>query len=140
MRDNHYHHSQQLYSLSRSFISRVLKLFLDQNFNHRILRGLLIRIPDLDFKSTQILNKENATDPRLLKLAALENRVIVTHDHRTFPKHAYDAVVRGEKMTGVIVVLQDMSIGNAIDELELIIQCSDENAYENLVEFLPISG
>ena len=75
----------------------MLKIFLDQNFNHKVLNGLLRRIPDLDFVSTQILNKEKELDSRLLKLALAENRAIITHDKRTFPKYAYEAITNGEK-------------------------------------------
>ena len=115
-----------------------LKIFLDQNFNHRILRGLKRRIPNLDFVTTQILNKQKEVDPRLLKLAFNEDRVIITHDRKTFPKYAYAEVLRGENISGVLIVPKIMAIGEAIDELEIIILCSNKNEYENRVEFLPL--
>lgn len=116
----------------------MLKIFLDQNFNHRILRGLSRRIPNLDFVTTQILDKQEEVDPQLLNLAFDENRVIVTHDKKTFPKYAYDKIMKGENISGVLIVPKTMAIGEAIDELEIIILCSSENEYENRVEFLPI--
>ncbi len=115
----------------------MLKLFFDQNFNHRILRGIRRRIPDLDFVTTQILNKEKEVDPKLLKIALKENRVIVTHDKKTFPKYAYAEVMKGESISGVLIVPKDLGIGTATDELVIIIICSEENEFENRVEYLP---
>ena len=94
----------------------MLKVFLDQNFNHAILNGLKRRISNLDFVTTQILNKEREIDPRLLKLAREEDRVIITHDKRTFPKYAYAAITSGQNIAGVLIVPTKMRIGRAIDE------------------------
>lgn len=116
----------------------MLKILLDHNFNHRILHGLNRRIPNLDFVTTQILSKERETDQRLLKLANEQNRVMVTHDKRTFPKYAAEAIARGQNMAGVLIVPSDLSVGEAIKELEIIIQCSRENEFRGRVEFLPI--
>ena len=116
----------------------MLRLFVDQNFNHRILHGLIKRIPDLNFVTTQILNKEKEADAKLLKLALKQNRVIVTHDKKTFPKYAYAEIMKGESISGVLVVPNVLAIGEAIDELEIIILCSRESEYENRVEYLPL--
>lgn len=118
----------------------MLRVFFDQNFNHRILAGLIHRIPNLDLVTTQIINNIRELDPKLLTLAAAESRVILTHDKKTFPKHAYAAIVSGQIISGLLVVPSKLNIGKAIDELELIIQCSDENEFENRVEFLPFIG
>lgn len=115
-----------------------MNILFDQNFNHRILHGLVERIPDLNFVTTQILNKEKEADAKLLKLALEQNRVIVTHDKKTFPKYAYAEIMKGESISGVLVVPKDLAIGEAIAELEIIILCSRENEYENRVEYLPL--
>lgn len=115
----------------------MLKLFLDHNFDHRILRGLLRRIPLLDFTSTQMINRPKELDPRIITRAVTESRVILTRDQKTFPKHAYAAIEAGEEMNGVIVVPASLAIGKAVDELELIVICSDEFEYKNRVEYLP---
>lgn len=116
----------------------MVRIFFDQNFNHRILRGLIERVPKLDFVTTQILNKQEEIDPKLLELALTENRIIITHDINTFPKYAYEKLRKGEQVSGVIIVPQDMPIGEAVNELEIIITCSEENEFENRVEFLPL--
>lgn len=116
----------------------MLRLFFDQNFNHRILRGLLKQIPNLDFVTTQILNKEKEIDTKLLEMTLLENRVIVTHDVNTFPKFAYEKILKGERISGVLIVPTNMPIGDAIIELEIIVTCGEELEFENRVEYLPL--
>jgi hypothetical protein len=45
---------------------------------------------------------------------------------------------KGEKMSRVIIVSDQMSIGQAIDELELIILGRFENEWENNVTRIPL--
>ncbi len=116
----------------------MLKILFDQNFNHRILRGLTERISNLDFVTTQSLDRENEKDPELLELASEMKRVIVTHDFETFPAFAFQKMSKGENVFGVLWIPADMSIGDAINELEIVITCSEENEYENRVEYLPL--
>lgn len=115
----------------------MLRLFFDHNFNHRILRGLEKRIPNLDHTTPQKLNRIKEKDSEHLEWAAKENRVIVTHDVNTFTDAAKKKIFSSEKMFGLIVVPQNMQIGRAIDELKIIITCSEENEFENLIAYLP---
>jgi len=116
----------------------MIKILFDQNFNGRILRGLKVRIPELDCVATYEIGIGSYTDPKLLTWAANENRVILTHDAKTFPIFAYEKMAKGEKMSGVIVVSDQMPIGQAIDELELIILGRFENEWINNVTRIPL--
>jgi len=116
----------------------MLKILFDQNFNHRIIRGLAKRISNFDFETTQSLNRENEKDPKLLELASEMKRVTAAHDFETFPAFAYQKMSKGENIFGVVWIPADMPIGNAVDELEIVIICSEENEYENRVEYLPL--
>jgi hypothetical protein len=86
--------------------------------------------------TTQILNKEKEIDTKLLRLAFAEGRIIVTHDKKTFPKYAYEQIIRGNQISGVIIVPNSMPIGIAIKELEFLIKHSKDNELENRVKFL----
>jgi len=81
---------------------------------------------------------KGAQDPQLLAWAAEQNRILVTHDIRTIPKYAYERVAQGLPMPGVIVVPEDLPIGQAIAEMVTIIQCSDHSEYVNQVLFIPL--
>lgn len=109
----------------------MIRLFIDHDFNHKILRGLKRRISQLDFVTAQGLGLEAEQDAEHLIRALKDRRVILTHDVNTFTDVANQQLKNGEEMFGLIIVPQTMPIGQAIDELEIIILCSEENEYEN---------
>jgi len=117
-------------------------LFLsDEDFNRRILRGLRRRLPALDVVRVQDVGLISRPDAEVLEWAANENRIILTHDVTTMSKHAFDRVNRAlPPMPGVIEVSQDVPIGEAIEELVLIAECSLENEWHNLVIYLPLKS
>jgi hypothetical protein len=117
----------------------MLRLLLfDENFNHRIVHGLELRLPSLDFVIAQEMELKGATDAELLGWAAMKNRVVITHDVDTMLKFAYERIAAGLAMPGVIAVPQKLAIGQAIDDLVAAIECSDPNEMEHSVLHLPL--
>lgn len=116
-----------------------MRLLTDENFNGAILRGLIRRLPDLDIVRVQDVGLRNTDDPIILEWAANEQRILLTHDVATITKYAYDRINQGEPMPGVIEVIETAAIGQIIDDLELLILCSQPNEYENQIIFLPFS-
>jgi predicted nuclease of predicted toxin-antitoxin system len=89
----------------------MLRLLFDQDFNHDILRGLLLRLPDVDGVTALQAGLDEAPDPELLDWAAQQRRTVVTHDVNTMPDHAYRRIRQGEPVAGVFVVPQELPIG-----------------------------
>ena len=116
----------------------MIKILADQNFNGKILRGIKLRISELDCVATYEIGMEKYSDYDLLTFAANENRIILTHDAKTFPDFAYKKIAKGEKMYGVIVVSDQCPIGQAIDEIEISLICIDESEWENNVVRIPL--
>jgi len=116
----------------------VLRLLIDQDFNHRILRGLRRRIPQLDAVTAYEVGLSEAKDPEMLRWAADEGRIVVTHDRQTMPGHTAARIAAGEKMPGVFVVPRRLPINMAIDDLEVMVICSLEGEWENTVRYLPL--
>jgi len=116
----------------------MLRLLIDENFNQRILRGLRLRIPTLDYEIVQETAMQGMQDPPLLREAAVLHRVLVTHDLKTVPRHAYARVAAGEPMPGIIAVPDDLPIGQAIEQLYIVVECAEENDLENQVLYLPL--
>ena len=83
----------------------MLRLLIDQDLDHDILRGLIRRIPQLDAVTAFEVGMGEATDPQLLAEAAQEGRVIVTHDRRTMPSHAAELISAGENIAGLLSCL-----------------------------------
>jgi predicted nuclease of predicted toxin-antitoxin system len=61
----------------------VLKLVSDENFNADILRGLFRRHPDLDVVRVQDFGLSATPDSDILAWAAVEGRIVLTHDRDT---------------------------------------------------------
>ena len=116
----------------------MLRLLVDQNFNQKILRGLLNRIPHLDVVTTQEAGLSEMPDPELLAWAANEDRILLTQDLQTVPDFAAARISVGESMPGVFVVPQQVPIGRALEELTTLILCSQQNEWENLIVWLPL--
>jgi hypothetical protein len=54
------------------------------------------------------------------------------------PDHIADRIAAGERVAGVVIVPQLLQIRRAIDDLELIMICSNEDEWENVVRRLPL--
>jgi hypothetical protein len=116
----------------------VLRLAADENFNNNIVRGLLRRKSDADFVRVQDVGLSGADDPTVLEWAAQQGRVVMSHDVSTLRKHAYERAATGLGMPGVFEVPNTLSIGRAIEDLLLIIECSLEGEWEGQVRYLPL--
>jgi hypothetical protein len=116
----------------------VLKLVSDENFNADILRGLYRRRPDLDIVRAQEVGLNAKPDPEVLAWAALEGRVLLTHDRTTIPNFDYDRVRGGHPLPGVFLVSDLMPVGQAIDEILLAIECLSAEECKNLVRLVPL--
>ena len=116
----------------------MLRLAADENFNNRIVRGLLHQKPDIDIVRIQDIGLSGADDPTVLEWAAQENRVLLTHDVRTITQYAYERVDAGQLMPGVFEVSPDMSIGRAIEDILLLAEYSLDDEWQGQVRYLPL--
>lgn len=95
----------------------MLRFLADENFNGRIVRGLLRRIPQLDIVRAQDVGAlYEAIDPVVLQWAADEQRVVVSHDISTMARYAYERVKNGQPMPGLFEVHPDLPVGQAIGD------------------------
>ena len=118
----------------------MIKLAVDEDFNNRIVRGLLRRQPDVDVVRVQdvLTREERNDDPKILDWLATEQRVLFTHDVTTMRPYAEARVAEGKPMPGVFEVSQYLPIGQAIEEILLIAECSVEGEWEGQILFLPL--
>ena len=59
----------------------------DADLNAEIIAGVLRREPNIDFQTADAASLRRIPDPEVLALAAQEDRILVTHDRRTMPRH-----------------------------------------------------
>lgn len=116
----------------------MLRLLIDENFPHPILRGVKSRLPELDFVLVRQIGLRGSDDRVLLKWAAHNDRTILTRDCKSMPLFAAELMQRGEVMEGVILVPQNMAIRRAIEELELVIACHSQEEFRDRIQRLPL--
>lgn len=116
----------------------MLKLLSDENFNGDIVRGLFLRQPNLDLLRVQDVGLREVDDPAILAWAATNDRIVLTHDRATMPDFAYERLLRGEQMLGLFVINDRMPTRQAIDELLLLVDCSDQWEWKGIVLYLPL--
>ncbi len=117
----------------------MLRLLLDEDFNNAILRGLLRRKPDIDVLRVQDIEAiSGAADPVVLSWAAQAGRVVFTHDVNTMTAHAIARIEAGQPMPGIFAVSQDVPISAVIEDMLLLIECSEPGEWEGLVLYLPL--
>jgi hypothetical protein len=116
----------------------VLALLADENFKAQIQTALRRRVPGVDLVSVQELGMRGAVDPDVLERAALENRVLLTHDVNTVPRFAFERLEAGSSMPGVIVVPDRMAIGQAIEELVVLLEARTDQDIDLQVLYLPL--
>ena len=105
----------------------MLRLATDEDFNNRIVRGLLRRQPDIDLVRIQDAGLAGRDDEEVLAWAASEKRILITHDVTTMKQAAYDRIAAGLPMPGVFEISQDVSIGTALDKILLVVLSGEQD-------------
>ncbi len=84
----------------------MMKFAVDEDFNNRILRGVLRRQPQLDIIRVQdVLSRDQRDDDqKILEWLAVEQRMLFTHDVTTMRPYAEARVAEGKPMPGVFEV------------------------------------
>lgn len=96
------------------------------------------RKPEIDIDRIQDHGLQGADDPTVLKWAAREGRMLITHDVSTITKYAYDRVKADLPMPGVLEVSRTVSIGQAIEDILLLVECSLNGEWEGQILYLPL--
>lgn len=115
-----------------------MKFLADENFNNRIIRGLLRRMPSLDVIRVQDQEIAGEDDQIVLAWAAMEGRILLTHDQRTIPHYGLERLTKEDVISGIVVVGPELSIGSVIEDLLVIASCSTMEEWTDRIEFLPL--
>lgn len=119
----------------------MLRLASDADVHGDLLRGLRRNLREIDLVRIQDVLPEDTPDPEVLAWAAAENRILITNDRNTMIGFAYERVVAGEPVPGLIATTNEQSIGSAIDDILLTAEYMPEEEIRNqIVVFLPFRG
>jgi hypothetical protein len=109
----------------------------DNDLSNLILRGLRRKEPTIDFLTAKDGGIIGRPDPEVLRMSAETRRIVVSHDCNTMTAH-FDRFVVDRMSPGLIVVPQEMDLGDAIEELLVIWACSDASEWLNRRSFVPL--
>ena len=115
----------------------MLRFLADENFDNTIVRGLFRGRPALDIVRVQDVGLSGKDDPMVLEWAAQEGRILLTHDVATITRYAYDRVRQGQPMPGVVEISTDSPIGRVIEDILVLVECSQEGEMEGQIQYLP---
>ncbi len=73
-----------------------------------------------------------------MEWAAQQNRILLTYDVRTITKYAYDRIRAGKHMPGVFEVSRSASIGEVIEDILWLAECSLDVEWEGQARYLPL--
>lgn len=127
--------------MTASVSAQPPRFLTDADFNLHIVAGLRRRQPGIDLLTAHQLNLRTLPDPRLLETAKGLDRILLTHDRKTMPRHFRDylaALPAGEHSPGVMWLHQSLSIGTAIDAILLISACSTHEEWRDQFVYLPL--
>jgi predicted nuclease of predicted toxin-antitoxin system len=117
----------------------MIRFLADADLNEGIVAGCLRREPMMDFLPANEADLEGVPDPEVLALAAEHNRILVSHDFQTMPRHFGEFLQTAGSSPGVILVPQRLLVAEAIDELVLIWCASESEEWTNRILRIPLS-
>jgi hypothetical protein len=113
------------------------RFLADENFNAKIVAGLIRREPSIDFQTAKAAGILGLLDDEVLSAAAREGRLLVSHDRETMPGH-FTRFITDSASAGVLIVSQNLPIRDAIEEILLVWAASEPEEWRNRIGFLPI--
>jgi len=115
----------------------MVRFLADASLNEGIVSGCLRREPAMDFLSANEAGLEGVADPDVLAFAARDNRILVTSDLKTMPRHFGDFLEARGYCPGVFLVKQGTPLADVIESLILIWAASDADEWKNRIVNVP---
>ena len=114
----------------------MLRFYFDHNMQRQIASGLRLR--DVDVLTAYEDNAHTLSDLEILNRASALSRVLVTKDHH-FLGIAHSRLEGGIDFTGIVYISREsISIGDCIEQLEIVAKVYDYTETINRVLYLPI--
>src|SRR5688572_15296015 len=109
----------------------MLRLLSDENFNGHVVSGLILKRPEMDLVRVQDVGLQGAKDPEVLRWAAQENRIVLTHDLESFRGYVYARLVKTLPVSGVFIFRDQHAIGSTIEWIEMLNDCSEPEEWRD---------
>jgi hypothetical protein len=114
------------------------RFLADNDLNDSIVHGTLRREPAVEFARLREFGLERLPDTDVLRFAAREGWVVVSHDVNSMTAAAFSLLAANEPIAGLLLVHQADGIAPVLDSLVLIWSASEAEEWLGLVEILPL--
>jgi hypothetical protein len=110
----------------------------DNDLRASIRTGALRREPTIDFQSAYAAKLEGVRDPDVLRLAATQGRILISHDENSMPGHFRDFLDGGSRSAGVFMAPQGAPTSTVIESILLIWIASQADEWVDRIVWLPL--
>ena len=113
-----------------------VKFQADADFNQIIVRAVWRQEPAIDFQTAHEAGLRGLSDPEVRAYAACEGRLLVSHDLATMPSHFSQFVMSEATSTGLLILRQQLSILQALNEILKIWRKDDASQGVNQIQIV----
>jgi hypothetical protein len=110
----------------------------DNDLDNAIRKGVLRREPAIDFQSAQAASLDSTADLDVLRRAAEQGRIVISHDVTTMPIAFAELVESGLKCPGIFLVPQSASVRDVVEGIVLIWLASEAAEWDGRIVWLPM--
>jgi predicted nuclease of predicted toxin-antitoxin system len=108
----------------------------DNDLDKRIIDSVTRLIPDADFKTSPEAGFHTGTlDPDILRIAAEDNRILVSHDLKTLPHH-FGRFIDQNSSPGVIIIRQEVEIRDASLWLQFFWEVGEQEDFKDTIRII----
>lgn len=106
------------------------------DLNPEIGFGLRRREPAIDFRPAAGIIAHGTSDPEVLEIASQTDRVLVSRDVSTMPRH-FERFIERHDSPGLLLIPSSRSTGEAIQGILMVWLIWDAEDLRNLIRWLP---
>jgi hypothetical protein len=108
----------------------------DNDLDRRIVEALFRLDSGIDFKTSAEAGFHlGVIDPDVLKSSASENRILISHDLKTMPRH-FAEFIKINSSPGVILIRQDVGIRDSALWLQFFHDVGAAEDFENTIRII----
>jgi hypothetical protein len=117
----------------------TVRFLADEDIDVDIIQGLRSREPAIDILDVKSAGLRRTKDPALLEIAAEQDRILITYDRNTMPRHFRERMAAGKPSPGVFIVPQEEpAIGGIIEWLLLVWTASQAEEWRGQVVYVRV--
>jgi hypothetical protein len=119
-------------------MSRRPRFLADHDLTDVIIEGTTRREPAMEFARVWDFGLARHSDQGVLRFAAREEWIVVSHDVNSMTAAAAELLRGHENMLGLLLIHQTDPVAPAIDDLLLIWTATEAEDWIGRIEYLPL--